>query len=308
MSERQLSLEGVFLPVTTPFEADSGDVDRDAYLSNLRSWLAGPVDGIVVAGSTGEAPLLDEIEILRLVEWAREAPLGDRPLVAGTGLESTRSTVRLCREVHRVGADAVLVRAPMYYGDAMTPEALEAHYREVADASPVPVVLYHVPKYVPVELEPDLVGRLSHHENVVAIKDSSGDVRNLGELVEAADGRIDVLVGHGSLLYGGLEVGASGGVLAVGLLATSACGELVDAWREGDTERAGSIQERVGALNTAVVGGLGVPGVKAGLDHLGLRGGPVRSPLQALGQGGRQKVEAALSAAGLGRAIADRRG
>lgn len=253
---------------------------------------------MVVAGSTGEGPLLDEIEILRLTEWAREAVPPGSPVVTGTGLESTRGTVRLCREVARKGADAVLVRAPYYYRGAMTPEALESHYRAVADASPVPVVLYNVPKYVPLELEPDLVGRLARHGNVTGIKDSSGDIRSLGALVDACGDEAEVLVGAGGLLYGGLEVGVAGGVLAVGLLASEACGDLLEAWRGGDMKRAGALQERVGSLNRAVVGKLGVPGVKAALDRLDLAGGPVRSPLRPLDAGGRDRVEAALSAGG----------
>lgn len=257
------------------------------------------MDGLVVAGSTGEAPLLDEIEILRLVEWAREVTPRGLPVVAGTGLESTRGTVRLCREVARNGADAVLVRAPSYYAEAMTSQALERHFETVADGSPVPVVLYHIPRYVPVDLEPDLVAGLVRHDNVAGIKDSSGDIRNLGRLTEACDGKASVLVGSGTLLYGGLEVGASGGILAVGLLATDACGEILSAWREGDTERAGALQERVGDLHRAVVGKLGVPGVKAALDRLGLAGGPVRSPLRDLDPEGRRRAERALEGAGL---------
>lgn len=285
--------------MTSPFEADSGDLDRAAFEANVRAWSSGGADGVVVAGSTGEGPLLDEIEILRLTEWARAVLPRGRTVVAGTGLESTRGTVRLCREVARNGADAVLVRPPYYYRGAMTPEAVEAHFREVADASPVPVILYNVPKYVPVELAPDLVGRLSRHDNVAGIKDSSGDIRNLGALVEACGDRASVLVGSGSLLYGALEVGAEGGILAVGLLAVEACATILEAWRDGDTGRAGAVQERVGALNAAVVGKLGVPGVKAALDMLeGLEGGPVRGPLRPLDETGLQKARGALSAAG----------
>ncbi len=271
-------------------------MDAGAFRTNLRRWRAGPVDGFVVAGSTGEAPLLDEIEVLRLVEWTREAA-GGRLVVAGTGLESTRATVRMCREVARKGADAVLVRPPAYYADAMDREAVREHFLRVADASPVPVILYHIPRYVPVGLEPELVAELARHESVAGIKDSSGEIRRLGDLVEACRDRASVLAGAGTLLYGGLEVGAAGGVVAVGLLATGACGELIEAWGEDDDARAGALQERVGSLHRAVVGKLGVPGVKAGLDRLGLEGGPVRSPLRDLGRSGRDRVERSLEAA-----------
>ncbi|MFW6193416.1 MAG: dihydrodipicolinate synthase family protein [Gemmatimonadota bacterium] len=290
--------EGFFLPVTTPFHEDSGELDREAFRANLRGWTGAGVDGVVVAGSTGEAPLLDEIEILRLTEWASEAVPRGRAVVAGTGLESTRGTVRLCREVARNGADAALVRPPCYYRGAMSAEAVEAHFRDVADASPVPVILYNIPRYVPVELEPEVVGRLARHGNVVGIKDSSGDIQNLGALVEACGDRASVLVGAGTLFYGGLEVGARGGVLAVGLLATEACCEILRAWRRDDDGRAGALQERVGALHRAVVGRHGVAGVKEALDRLGMAGGPVRAPLTPLDGTGREHVAGALASAG----------
>lgn len=252
-----------------------------------------------MAGSTGEAPLLDEVELLRLVEWGRSSVGDGRPLVAGTGLESTRGTLRLCREVARAGADAVLVRPPHYYRDAMTPAAVEDHYRRVADGSPLPVVLYNIPRYVSVELDPELVGRLARHENVAGIKDSSGEVRNAGELVEVCGSEASVLVGAGTLLYGGLEIGAEGGVLAVGLLAPELCGEILEAFDRGESSRAGELQERVGALDRAVVGDHGVAGVKHALDRLGWSGGPVRPPLQPLDGAGERTVEEALEAAGL---------
>jgi 4-hydroxy-2-oxoglutarate aldolase len=265
----------------------------------VRAWTSEPVDGLVVAGSTGEAPLLDEIEVLRLTEWARsEAPDGVQ-VVTGTGGESTRGVVRLTRLAAEAGAAAVLVRPPGYYAQAMTGEALDAHYRALADASPVPVILYHIPKYVPVALEPDLVGRLVEHDNIVGIKDSSGDVANLGALLDVCSRRASVMVGAGTLLYGGLEMGASGGVVGVGLLATTACTEIVAAWRDGELERAGALQERVGPLHRAVVSRRGVPGVKAALDLLGLRGGPPRPPLLAADETGRRAVHGALAAAGL---------
>lgn len=290
--------EGVFLPVTTPFDPTSGELDADAFGENLRAWSEGPMDGVVVAGSTGEAPLLDEIEILRLTEWAADVLPPGRAVVAGAGLESTRGTIRLCEEVARKGADAVLVRPPCYYRGAMTPDAVEAHFRAVADGSPVPVILYNIPRYVPVELEPDVVGRLSRHDNVAGVKDSSGEIQNLGALVEACGDRASVLAGAGTLLYGGLEVGARGGVLAVGLLALEACGEILRAWRRDETERAGALQERVGSLHRAVVGRHGVAGVKEALDRLGMAGGPVRGPLRPVGEEAREHIAGALASAG----------
>ena len=291
--------EGIFLPVTTPFEPGSGEVDRSAHVANLRSWSDGPVAGFVIGGSTGEAPLLDEIELLRLVEWTRDSVPRGAKVVAGTGAESTRETVRLCREVARKGADAVLVRPPSYYADAMDHEALVAHFEATADGSPVPVLLYHIPRYVDVAVDDRLAARLARHDNVAGLQDSSGDMSTLGAMTEAFAGRGSVLVGAGTHLYGGLQVGAAGGVLAVALLATEACGRLLEAWRRGEDGEAGALQERIGALHRAVVGRHGVPGVKAALDLLGLEGGPVRPPLRPVDDGIRERIRRALSSAGL---------
>lgn len=251
-----------------------------------------------MGGSTGEAPLLDGEELLLLVEWAREEA-GDRAVVAGTGAESTGATVRLSAEAARRGADAVLVRPPAYYRDAMTDGALGAHFRTLADASPVPVILYNIPRYVPVELAPELVRHLTTHENVAGIKDSSGDIRLLGALADACQGKAVLLAGSGAVFYGGLEVGAAGGVLAVGLLApTETCG-VYGSWRERDPATAGLLQERIGPLHRKVVGRHGVPGIKHALDLLGLTGGTPRPPLLPLSPPARREVEVALAAAGL---------
>lgn len=284
--------------MTTPFDA-SGEVAPDAFADNLRAWLSHPISGLVIAGSTGEAPLLDRDELLDLVDDAASLVEG-RALTVGTGAEATRETIAATREAAARGATAVLVRAPAYYRPAMTPPILRDHFLAVAEASPVPVVLYHIPRFVPVELVPELVGRLMEHPNIVGIKDSSGDLQNLGSLVEACGSHGSVLVGSGALLYAALETGAVGGILGVALLATRSACELYAAHEEGDHARAGRLQERIGPLHKRVVAGLGVPGVKAALDRIGLTGGAPRPPLQRVGPDGRAAVEDALSAAGLG--------
>lgn len=152
-----MKLEGVYLPVTTPFDPARGGIDLEAFGRNLRSWSEHPVAGYVIAGSTGEAPLLDEPEIEALVAKARDVVGESAAVLAGTGLESTRATIRLGQIAAQAGAEALLVRPPSYYKGQMTPEALRVHFLEVADSAPVPVVLYHVPKFVPVGLEPELV-------------------------------------------------------------------------------------------------------------------------------------------------------
>ncbi|HEX8694688.1 MAG TPA: dihydrodipicolinate synthase family protein [Longimicrobium sp.] len=295
-----MDLRGVFAPATTPFDPVTGDADLVSLRANLRAWLKAPLAGVVLFGSTGEGPLLDEDEKTRLVAGARDVVDGGRLLLAGTGAESTRATVRATRAVAGAGADAVLVQPPAYFKPLMTPEALRDHFAAVADASPVPVILYQVPpRFSGVELPPGLVGELARHPNIVGIKDSHGDLRTLGALVEACEGRAAVLAGSGAVVYGALEIGAVGGILAVALLAPAECAELARLYAEGRLAEAGRLQERIAPLHRAVVGELGVPGIKAALEELGLHGGAPRPPLKPLREKDRPKVREALRQAGM---------
>lgn len=302
MSAGATDLRGVLIPVVTPFDPVTGDVDIVGMRANLRDWLAHPVRGVVIGGSTGEAVLLDEAERRTLLEGARDVLPPDRLLVAGTGAESTRATLRLCRMAAESGADAVLVQPPAFYKGAMTPAVLARHYRAVADGSPVPVIVYQVPlRLSTLDLPTGLVAELSAHENVVGIKDSRGSLDLVAELVRACRRGFQVLVGNGALVYASLEVGAVGGILGVANLDAERSAGIVEAFASGRTAEAGRHQEVVGPLHEAVVGALGVAGVKAGLDLLGMKGGDPRPPLPTLGAEGRAEVRRALAVAGLPR-------
>lgn len=290
----------MFAPATTTFDPVTGEVDIVAFRRNVRSWLEAPLSGLVLFGSTGEGLLLDEGERVRILEAIREAAGHERLLLAGTGAESTRAAIRLSRAAADAGADAVLVQPPAYYRPQLTPEALRDHYTAVAEASTVPVLLYQVPPaYTGADLQAGLVAELAHHPNIVGIKDSTGDLKALGALVETCSRDFAILVGSGAVLYGGLEVGACGGILAVAVLAPHAACELYQRKIDGDEAGAGRIQERLAPLHRAVVGGLGVPGIKAALDLLGLAGGPPRAPLKPLRPRERGAVRQALDTAGL---------
>jgi 4-hydroxy-2-oxoglutarate aldolase len=294
-----MELRGVFAPVTTPFDPVTGDVDVVSMRANLRAWLAAPISGVVLFGSTGEGPLLDEDEKTRLMAATRDV-VGERLLLAGTGAESTRATIRQTKAVAAGGADAVLVQPPAYFKPMMTPEALRDHFAAVADASPVPVILYQVPpRFSTVELAAGLVGELAKHPNIAGIKDSHGDLKSLGALVEACGSHAVVLVGSGAVLYGALEVGATGGILAVSLLLPAECAAVCTAFAEGRLAEAGRIQERIAPLHRAVVAEMGPPGLKAALDELGMQGGLPRPPLKPVREKDRARVREALEAAGL---------
>ena len=296
-----VDLSGVLVPCTTPFDPVTGEVDLVGFRANVRSFLAHPVRGIVVGGSTGEAVLLDEDERMILLEGARDLVPDDRLVVAGTGAESTRTTIRRCKASAGTGADAVLVQPPAFYRGAMTDAALLEHYRAVADASPIPVILYQVPlRMSTLEFSTQLVADLAKIANVVGIKDSRGSLELVAELVDRTPDAFQVLVGSGAILYAGLEVGAVGGILAVANLAPGPSAAIHAAYRAGDSAEAGRMQEVVAPMHVEIVAAMGVPGVKAGLDVLGLRGGDPRPPLQPLPDRKRESVASVLDHAGFG--------
>jgi 4-hydroxy-2-oxoglutarate aldolase len=275
-----ITLDGVLAPVVTPFDG-AGEVDAAGFTANIGSHLAAGLHGVVVAGSTGEAALLDEDERLQLVTLARDAVPADRTLVVGTGAESTRAVIARTRAVAARGADAVLVVAPHYYGDAVTPDALRDHYLRVADASPVPVLLYTIPKYMHFAIPADVVATLARHENIVGMKDSSGDAALLRGYLASQSAGFKVLTGSGTLLGEALRLGAHGAILAVALFAPALSLDVLRAARDGRDDVAAA-QARLTPLAARIVAGMGVPGVKAALDQVGLRGGPPRPPLRPL--------------------------
>ncbi len=289
-----LTLAGVFAPVTTPFTA-SETPDLVGFASNIRSHLAHGLHGIVVCGSTGEAALLDEAERAALIETARSVVPSGKLLLMGTGAESTKQCVTRCRDAGARGADAVLVVAPHYYGAQMTTAALRAHYQRVADESPVPVVVYNIPKYMHFKIEPELLAELSMHENIVGVKDSSGDLALIEGYLQSQGASFSVLTGSGGQLLPGLQLGVRGGIVAVSLFAGGLCMDVYEGFKRGDIERATIAQERLKPMASQIVAGLGVPGVKAALDTVGLVGGPVRQPLLALGTEQLQTVRALMA-------------
>jgi len=288
-----LALSGIFAPVITPFKKD-GELDRSAFEHNVRAHMQAGLRGIVVTGSTGEAPLLDERERESLVEWARPHVPGDRLLIAGVGSESTRTTMRLAERAAERGVDAVLVVAPHYFGAAMTEDALRAHYLQVADESPAPVILYNIPKYMHFKLSQSLVQELAKHENVVGIKDSSGE-RDLMEVyLTAQSEKFTALTGSGQLWKTALQMGARGGILAVSLFAPGLATAVAEAVSRKDGATADTLQDRLTPLAKVLVGEMGVAGVKAVMDCIGLRGGPPRSPLLPLGRAELERVRQLL--------------
>lgn len=289
-------LRGVMLPFPTPFGA-RGELDLAALRTNIARWNETGVSGYVALGSTGERVHLDDAEAVKVIETARACVASELVLVAGVGQHSTRATIVEARRAADAGADALLVITPHFYRGAMSGDALAEHFETVADSSPVPVVVYSIPQNTGVTLAPETVGRLSRHENIVGLKESSGDVVAFVEMLRAAaDAEFSMLTGHGSALHAALAAGARGAILAVACAVPRFCVALLGAAESGDAEVARRMQRQLIPLARAVTTRFGVGGLKAALDARGYAGGTaVRAPLREPGADARREIEELLA-------------
>ena len=290
--------KGVLVPLTTPFDQISNDVAAVALRSNTRAVLEAGADGVVVAGSTGEVALLSDDEYRRMVGWVREVMGDDNVLIVGAGRESTRATIAACRAGAAEGAEAALVRPPAYYSSALSKQALISHFKAVADESPVPILLYNIPKYTHLPLDGSLLASLAHHPNVIGAKDSSGDLKNFAAYRDAVPDWV-LFIGSGALFYAALELGAAGGILAVANFATVTAVAIAEMFSRGDKAAAGRAQELLTPLHKEIVGRLGPAGVKGAMDAVGLTGGSPRGPLVTVSVADQDRINDLLQTAGL---------
>jgi 4-hydroxy-2-oxoglutarate aldolase len=270
---------GIYTPIATPFR-DDGSVDEHALAANVAHWMTTSLTGLVVLGSNGEAAQLEDEEADRVVEIVRGGVPAARPLIAGTGRESTRATIAATRRAAAAGVDAVLVRTPSFFKPQMTTDAFVRHYTEVADASPVPILLYNVTLYTGVNLLPDAVERLALHPNVVGIKESGSDVGQIAEYVSRTPDDFTVLAGSATTLVHALCAGCDGAILALASLVPDACVRMMTLVVEQRLDEARALQRRLMPLARSVGSTYGVPGLKAALELIGCAGGPPRPPLR----------------------------
>jgi 4-hydroxy-2-oxoglutarate aldolase len=271
-----MQLDGILLPVPTPLR--DGALDPIQLRANIERYLTTGVRGIVALGSSGEAPLLDEPESDRVIEAAREAVPRRHVLVAGTGRESTRATIDATRRAARAGADLVLVRTPSYFKSQMTTDVFVAHYTAVADASPVPVLLYNVTIFTGVNLLPAAVARLAEHPNIVGMKESGGDLTQVAELVAVTPDGFRLFSGSATAFYPSLASGAAGGILGIACVIPELMVRMVALVRASRHEEARLLQQRVSPLAKLVTAN-GIGGLKAAAALAGYPSGAPRPPL-----------------------------
>jgi 4-hydroxy-2-oxoglutarate aldolase len=295
---KTVSMAGVFPPIPTPFDAD-GELDLKALAANLEKWNRYPLAGYVVLGSNGEMPYLSETEKLKVFETARKHIPAGKLLLAGCGCESTHSSITLAKQAAKLGADVALFISPCYYKSKMDNAGLGDYYTKIADACPIPISMYNMPANTGVDMSVELIVKMSAHPNIAAVKDSSGNVAKMGEVVHNVRPDFQVIAGSAGFLYPALCVGAVGGVLALANIAPQQCCDILEFFKRGKYEDAKQLQLRMIAPNRAVTAGLGVPGLKAAMEMVGMYGGDPRSPMLPLGEEPKAKLKGILQTAGI---------
>ena len=290
---------GIFTPIVTPFRTDD-TIDEGALQRNVLRWMQTPLTGLVVLGSNGEAPQLDDVEADRVVDIVRANVPRERPLIAGTGRESTKATIAANARAAAAGVDAVLVRTPSFFKAQMTAEVFVRHYTEVADASPVPVMLYNVSMFTGVNLPVEAVERLSAHPNIVGMKESGSDIGLIAEYVTRSPDDFTVLAGSATTFFHALCAGCDGAILALAALLPDACLALRVLVQENRLDEARALQQRITPLARSVGGTYGVAGLKAALDLIGYSGGVPRPPLRPAPSHVIETISSQLAALGNG--------
>jgi Dihydrodipicolinate synthase/N-acetylneuraminate lyase len=290
-------MEGIYAPIPTPFVDPDGDIAWDKLEANMAFWTASSLDGIVVMGSNGEFVVLNPAEKVELIKRVCALAKGKKRVMAGCGCESTRDTIALCREAAKAGADAALVLNPNYYKRAMTDAVIAAFYKDVAEASPIPVVLYNMPGNSGVNLSSSLVASLAPHPNIIGVKDSGGNIVQITEIIRDTPADFAVFAGSASFLYPTIALGGVGGTLALANILPEECCRLWQLARGGKHAEASQLQKKLLAANNAVTARWGIAGLKAAMESIGLFGGAPRKPLLSLQDSERAELVKTLDAA-----------
>lgn len=291
-----MKLEGIFPPIPTPFTNES--VDHRALSSNVTRWMQTRLAGLVVLGSNGEAPLLDDAESDAAIETVRANVPRTRTLIGGVGRESTSATIAAAKRAARIGVDVVLVRTPSFYKNVMTSDAFVRYYTTVADASPVPVLLYNVSVFTGVNLLPDAVERLSAHPNIIGMKESNADLVQLADTIARTPDDFIVLAGSAPTFYHALCAGVDGAVLAISAVVPDICVDMLELVRKQRHAEALALQRRITPLGRLLGAMHGVAGLKYALDQVGYVGGPTRPPLGTVPPEAQRQIRDELAALG----------
>jgi len=289
-----MKLEGVIAALTTPFSND-GAVDRAKLRSNVEKYNSTELSGYVAVGSTAEAALLS-IEEAELV-WATviEHAAAAKITIAGTGVEGTAETIERTRRAAALGYRVALVRTPSYYKPLLKSDVILGHYRRIADASPIPILIYSIPQFTGVTVEPETIALLAEHKNIIGIKDSSAVVERAAETVRLTPKSFTLLVGSIAILVDAMKLGARGGIIALASPLPDWCARVFSLYQAGEVEAATAVQEKLKPAAKRIGSELGIPAMKYAMDQVGYFGGAPRLPLLPLTPGQRREVDEILA-------------
>jgi 4-hydroxy-2-oxoglutarate aldolase len=290
-------LSGIFPALTTPFE--NGAVSVSKLKANIEKYNRFDLAGYVVLGSTGEGIMMSERDGLEAIETVCAAAAKGRVVIAGTGASSTRETIEFTHKAAAAGAQYGLVVTPFYYKAQMTAQVLETYFRTVADKCTIPIIMYNVPKFTGLDFPLQTVFALADHPNIAGLKDSSGNISFVSEILKGSPRAFTLLQGHGSALLSALMLGAKGGILALSNIAPAETVEIFRLAQAGKYDEAKAIQMRVLTVNQRIVGGYGIPGIKCAIDLLGYAGGDLCPPLQPVTGQVRESIRKLLTDARL---------
>lgn len=276
-----MKLTGIIPPVVTPFDK-TGELDLRA-LKGFIKQLEPRVDGFLILGSNGETPYLEASEREQVVDAARSAIPQHIPMMVGTGAESTQATIQRTQRAAQQGADAVLVLAPYYNRASMTPQILDKHFRNVADAASIPVYIYNIPQVTGITHSSTWLAGIATHPNIKGMKDSSGDVMALTETLRMVPKDFNVLTGNAPTLLAALAVGAEGAILAAANVIPELLKQIIVSLEQVNLERARNLQRDINPLAYAVTRDFGIAGLKAAARLRGYSAGYPRAPLEDVG-------------------------
>ncbi len=297
-----LQLKGIIPPLVTPFTPGTQDLDEDALRAEVRYLLGTGVHGLTLCGSTGEGQTLSVEETVRCAEIAVEEVKGQVPVIIGIIRDSTREVIRYGRALKQVrGVDALQI-TPVHYLFTPGPEGSYAYYKEIGQAVGLPIVIYNVVPWN--TISPETLLWLSEIPEVIAVKQSGGDIHKLAELLRSNRGRLQVLTAVDDLLYPSFIFGAAGAISAVLTIVPDLAVALWDAVQRGDHKTALMLHERILPVWTAINHPDMSSRTKAAIEMRGRQVGPARSPLLPLSPEAQAEVAEALQQAGVRRAPA----
>lgn len=292
----KIKIKGVIPPMLTPFK-ENGDADYDAFISNMENWNQDKLAGYLVLGSNSETVYLTEEEKIQFMKFTVAHAQKGRHVMAGTGMESLRDTIKFTNMAARLGVHSALVLTPFYYGGNMTSEALIKYFTTLADNSDIPILIYNVPKFTHLNIKADAVAALSTHPNIIGMKDSLGDVPQLATFKRIVPEEFNLMVGTASAWYPALALGIEAGIMALANTNPNECALVQEEFEKGNWEKSRLVYQAVFPINTTITATYGIAGLKYAADVMGYKGGFVRSPLLDLAASDKEKIDGIIEKA-----------